>query len=164
MSSVVQNWVENLTLMQQAVLMSAIRAPDGLYKGHPAKLLWRWLRRCTLIAAFEGHILCTPDEPGGGSFTGPVADLDQVMRDYFLHVDEVPHHAHLHLMHAAEIIGYKHPTETTRAWWQSFYLELVNDMHLLPEPPADMDYRLGDRESQWRETERFPAGDQQAVE
>jgi hypothetical protein len=157
--SVLQPWVEELTGMQQSVLLSSIRAPDGLHKGHPAKYLWRWLRRCVLYCSFGHVILTSPTQPGGGNFTGPVRDADEAMRDYFYHVDEVPHHAHLHLMHAAEILGYKHPDERTRSWWHKVYTEAANDMHLDIENEGQMDYRLGDQEDQWRTTERFPAID-----
>lgn len=155
--SVLQPWTDKLSWMQQSVLISSIRAPDGLYKGHPAKLIWRWLRRCVLHCSFGHVIMTTPDGPGGGSFTGPVEDVSQAIEDYFRHVDEVPHHAHLHFMHAAEILGYKHPESGIRNWWHSVYLEAVNDMHLLPEAEEEMDRRLSDNEEQWRKTERFPA-------
>ncbi len=155
--NVLQPWTERLTWMQQSVLISAIRAPDGLYKGHPAKLIWRWLRRCILFSSFGHTILDTPNESGGGSFTGPVEDIDHAITDYFRHVDEVPHHAHLHFMHAAEIIGYKHPNPIKRSWWHQVYLEAVNDMHLRPETEKEMDRRLSDNETQWRKTERYPA-------
>lgn len=56
----------------------------------------------------------------------------------------------LHLMHAAEIVGYKHPDPKIRAWWDSLYLKLVRDMHLAPETEQELDYRLGDSEAQWR--------------
>lgn len=155
--SVLQPWVEDLPWMQQSVLISSIRAPDGLYKGHPAKLIWRWLRRCVLYSAFDHATLTNPSQPGGGSFTGPVKDTDAAIHNYFQHVDQVPHHAHLHFMHAAEILGYKHPAPVTRTWWRRVYEEAVNDMHLEPETEQEMDRRLSDSEKEWRKTERFPA-------
>lgn len=159
MHSVVQYWVEDLPLMQQSVLLSAVRAPDGISKGHPAKFLWRWLRRCFLIGSFERRILATPEEEGGGSFTGPIADIDEAVRRYFYEVDSVPFHGHMHLIHAAEILGYKHPDLVTRAWWLDFYMEAANDVHMECESEEAMDYRLSDDEKKWKETEHFPAGE-----
>lgn len=154
---VLQHWVRCLSFMQQSVLISAIRAPDGLSKTHVAKNLWRWYRRCVVISAFERRVFHSPHEAGGGSFTGPIkGDLGEVVASYLREVDDVPHHAHMHLVHAAEIIGYKHPDDRTRIWWYQFYLSAVNDMHLSPETQADLDYRLGDKESQWMEREQFP--------
>jgi hypothetical protein len=57
----------------------------------------------------------------------------------------------MHLMHAAEIIGYKHPDLRVRAWWRKFYERLAHDMHLWPESEEQLDRRLGDSRSQWLE-------------
>lgn len=66
-----QPWVLDIPIMQQSVLFAAIRAPDGLRKDHPVKVLMRWYRRCVLNSAFDGGVLSDPFAPGGGSFTGP---------------------------------------------------------------------------------------------
>ncbi len=195
--SVLQDWVHNLTFMQQSVLIAAVRGPDGIRKDHVAKLLLRWLRRCFLISAFNGQVLDRPYLPGGGSFTGqsmegpyhgdtwgqkdalgsnrpmeleqiigrirerwekhwPIA-MDNLVTDYLRTLDELPHHFQLHFMHAAEILGYKHPDPLVREWWHRTYLRLVNDLHLFHEIEELMDLRLGDVESQWREREEVTA-------
>lgn len=176
--SVLQNWVHQLTFMQQSVLMAAVRGPDGIRKDHPVKALVRWYRRCFLISAFNRTALWNPYHSGGGSFTGPsmkrpvveqgapgtlmhrivaTDDWEEPMaekgREYFRFTDEIPHHFTLHLMHAAEILGYKHPESRIRKWWFQFYMECVNDMHLFPESEEQMDKRLGDYEAHWRERE-----------
>lgn len=66
-----QEWVLEIPFMQQSVLFAAIRAPDGLRKDHPTKVLLRWYRRCILYSAFDRRALTCPFEEGGGSFTGP---------------------------------------------------------------------------------------------
>lgn len=148
--------------MQQSVLIAAVRGPDGIRKDHPVKVLCRWLRRSILKSAFDGAELSNPYQLGGGSFTGPcftgeVKDLDHAAQLYLRSVDELPHHFQLHLMHAAEILGYKHPTEFTRKWWNKFYLMVVNDGHLFPESENLMDLRLGDSEAGWRAREEVIA-------
>lgn len=155
--SVLQPWVENLSYMQQSVLIAAVRAPDTLRKDHPAKQLMRWYRRCILVCAFEKIIHLTPEEPCGGKFTGPIVDPYALRNDYLHNVDEVPHHFHLHLLHAAEIIGYRHPNQTISMWWWDFYTLGVNDMHVRPEPLPEMMVRLGDSEEAWKARENFPA-------
>jgi hypothetical protein len=183
--SVLQPWVEGTTFMQQSVLMAAIRAPDGLRKDHPIKVLMRWYRRCTLKSAFEGGILTDPFQGGGGSFTGPFTaehadeycapigqpfywrgntvprDLqqafDHMRKVYLRYVDEAPHHFQLHLMHAAQIVGYKHPDSATAKWWLDFYHMIVNDAHLFPESEELMDMRLSDTEAGWRAREEVAA-------
>lgn len=207
---VLQDWLGVLPMMQQTVLLTAIRGPDGLPKYGPTKALLRWYRRCILLSAMDGAVLGDPLSNSGGSFTGPSIDRDaliaefldrrrrddedynqdiidhgeplvlsvrddrnpyampyadlveaQLMHDgweplmnvvvdgYLRDLDAIPHHFQMHFMHAAEIVGYKHPDRRIRDWWQALYLRLVHDMHLFPEPEADMDLRLGDDRSQW---------------
>lgn len=153
--SILQDWVQDLTLMQQSVLLSAVRSPDGLHKNNPAKPLLRWYRRCILLCSFHGQVHETADEYCGGSFTGRSPEGDQhamrrVANDYVQSVDQVPHHFHMHLVHAAQILGYKHPTKATREFWGRFYRACVAELNLLPEPEADMDKRLGDSEEVWK--------------
>lgn len=174
-----QEWVTKLTLMQQSVLFAAVRAPDGIRKDHPVKVLMRWYRRCVLLSAFDGRPLLDPFEPGGGSFTGPftyahalaigVLDendpwpsvkrgaLGEMRQVYLRHVDELPHHFQLHFMHAAEIVGYKHDVDHVRDWWRHFYHMIVNDAHLFPESEEQMDERLSDGEEAWRAREEVTA-------
>jgi hypothetical protein len=76
--------------------------------------------------------------------------VDEVASQYLRAVDEVPLHFHLHLVHAAEILGYKHADLEIRSWWMGFYLATVRDMHLQPESEADLDQRLGDHLAMWQ--------------
>lgn len=172
--SVLQDWVHGLTFMQQSVLIAAVRGPDGIKKDHPVKVLCRYLRRCFLISAFDRTTIWDPYHTGGGSFTGPcyspeVASLKHAVELYFRSVDELPHHFQLHLMHAAEILGYKHPeTEEVvdtamvkvvgaREFWHDFYVKCCADMHVHPETEQEMDKRLGDNEDNWRARETVTA-------
>lgn len=144
-------------MMQQTVLMTALRGPDGMPKYGPVKYLLRWFRRCVLLSAMDGKVLDTPYDPDGGSFTGPSikeredweTGMNGVVDNYLQDLDAIPHHFQLHLMHAVEILGFKHPDSRTQAWWKSLYYRLVNDMHLHPESEQEMDDRLGDDRSGW---------------
>lgn len=174
--SVLQEWVQGLSFMQQSVLITSIRGPDGLEKNHVSKLLIRWLRRCVVYSAFESKLAGTPttldypQQPGGGSFTGPSchpieaskagswqAAMDNIVTQYLEALDGVPHHFQLHLMHGAEIIGYHHPRREIQQWWEGMYRRLANDMHLQPETWEQMDRRLGDFEATWRAAEEVTA-------
>lgn len=161
---VLQDWVCELPMMQQSVLMAAIRGPDGLPKYGSVKMLLRWYRRCILLSAIDGRVLTNPYDENGGSFTGPslkremstVGDwttgMDRLMREYIRELDAIPHHFQLHFLHAAEIVGYKHPDSKIAAWWRvGVYGRLVNDMHLCVESEFDLDRRLGDTRSGWLE-------------
>jgi hypothetical protein len=155
--SVLQAWVCNLTFMKQSVLLASIRGPDGLHKNHVAKAILRWYRRCILNCAFDKRVHTTPEDQCTGKFTGNLPkrfqSIDEAVAEYHTSLDEVPHHFQLHLMHASEILGYKHPDHAIRLWWRSFYFSLAKDMHLTPETEEQMDYRLGDSPAQWREGE-----------
>lgn len=165
--SVLQDWTNGLSFMMQSVLICATRGPDGIRKDHPVKVLIRYLRRSFLICAFDGKVRWSPYELGGGSFTGPLhidhrtekdanaptGHIDQFVGTYLRHVDELPHHFQLHLMHAAEILGYKHPDSDVSEFWRQLYYAIVNDAHLVPESEEMMDKRLGDREADWRAAE-----------
>lgn len=166
--SVLQDWVMELPFMQQSVLIAAMRGPDGVEKLHKSKMLCRWLRRCIVISAFDRIPLDNPSYPGGGSYTGPsfqygmgVSDetvpwegpMDAVVKDYLSSIDNLPHHFHLHFMHAAEILGYKHSNSRIRAWWRKTYERFAHDMHLAIETEMELDFRLNDNEQQWRKDE-----------
>jgi hypothetical protein len=64
--------------------------------------------------------------------------------------DELPAHYTTHFMHAAEILGYKHPDAQIREFWFDVYERLVHALHVWPETEAQMDARLGDNEGDWR--------------
>lgn len=162
MPSVMQKWTEELTMMQQSVLIASVRGPDGIRKDHPVKVLCRWLRRSFMLCAFEKIAHNGPLDPCGGSFTGKcqtdtVKGIDHALDLYMRSVDELPHHFQLHFLHAAEILGYKHPINYIREWWHTTYLRLVNDAHLYPETEEQMDTRLGDSEIEWRAREEVTA-------
>lgn len=150
-------------MMQQTVLLTAIRGPDGMPKYGPCKMLLRWYRRCIVLSAMDGAIIDNPYSMTGGSFTGPSLPndwdgdddwqpaMDEVVSGYIKGVDAVPMHFHLHLMHAVEILGYKYPGKKIREWWNAVYVRLVNDLHLHPETEAELDKRLGDTREGWLE-------------
>lgn len=75
------------------------------------------------------------------------------MNDYFDKMDSIPLHYYLHFMHASEIIGYKHPVEFVRKFWNEFYIKCVHKMHLQIETEEMLDDRLGDTISGWKKRE-----------
>jgi hypothetical protein len=151
--------VHELPMMQQTVLLTSVRGPDGLPKYGPVKMLLRWYRRCFLLSAMDGKALTNPYDNNGGSFTGPsynrmgarpwTFEMDNLVGEYLRMLDAIPRHFHMHFMHAAEILGYKHPNDQIRSWWYQTYIRFVNDMHLEPELEATMNKRLGDRRDDW---------------
>lgn len=149
-----QDWVLTLTIMQQSVLASAVRAPDGMRKFHPAKMLVRWYRRSVLVSAFDGKPLLDPHAPGGGSFTGPLTSdysVEQMADEFLLARDEMSLHYYAHMMHAAQIIGCYHPDDFVRDFWDALYKRMVNALHLNTESYSQMARRLSDSPEAWAE-------------
>jgi len=147
-SSVLQPWVIELSFMQQSVLLSAIRGPDGIRKKHPCKDLIRYYRRCLLISAFDKVAILDPYAEGGGSFTGPVST--PFFTDSFMQSrDELPFHYWTHFMHAVQIMGACHGHTDIRIFWTDVYERMVNCMHLNVEYTEDMRKRLGDNLDAW---------------
>lgn len=153
MPSVLNPWVEDLKLMQQSVLLAMVRNSDGIPKHHAQKPLIKWLRRCILKSAFDNRHMMTPDEKGGGNFTGPVEDINAALDEFIWARDEMSHHYFNHAMHAFQILGYKYPDPEYQLFWLRAYLRMVDCCHLRPESEADMDMRLGDHEPGWRARE-----------
>lgn len=163
MSCVLQEWVTELTMMQQSVLITGVRGPDGITKYSPVKMLLRWYRRCIMFSAIDGVVLENPVMAGGGSFTGPSytirpedeivawpVTMNQIVGEVLSDVDSLPHHFVMHLIHAAEIIGYKHPDDRIRDWWrEDVYFRFVKSLHLQPETEEQLDERLGDTRDGW---------------
>jgi hypothetical protein len=163
---VLQDWVLRCSFMQQTVLLGIVRGPDSTPKYHPVKPVLRWYRRCLLLSALDGEVITDPYDPRGGSFTGPSVKFDSpeqygipwevamlpVVDRYFQTMDEMPIHFWLHMMHAVEIMGYKHP-DLLRigAWWRELYVRMVHAMHVYPETVDQLDKRLGDTREGWLE-------------
>jgi hypothetical protein len=147
--SVFQDWLFSLSMQQQSVLVLACRGPDGIAKFHPTKLITTRYRATVLKAAHRGRPMKVDEINGGGSFM-TLAGFENVVNwrhlqdEFFDHADILPHHYYMHLMHGAEIAGYKHPEPLFRARWLEFYDRCCEELHIRPETCEDMDERLND--------------------
>lgn len=130
-----QEWVLEIPFMQQSVLFAAIRAPDGLRKDHPTKVLLRWYRRCILYSAFDRRALTCPFEEGGGSFTGPFkfGHVAAFLIDGH-HPDRL-RHAHAQWYYGKHAANHERSIERQREYrWKMFdkmreiYLRYVDEM------------------------------------
>jgi len=146
--NVLAPWISELTLQQQAVLLTALRGPDGDVKHTHFKMLLRAYRGSVLVSARKGGML----EPGEAfdDFMG----LDNIVVDerwsriigVYLENDSdaaILHH-YIHFMHAAHVLAEFHPDRALRAAWRFCYLRFVEKLHLVPEPSAVMRQRLND--------------------
>lgn len=162
---ILQDWVRVLPLMQQGVMMNALRGADGTAKYGSTKYLLRFYRRCVLNFAMNAPSRqWDPIVPGGGSYMGPsiigIDDgrydgnweptMEHIVQEFVQTLDALPHHFVQHLRHGIQIVGCHHPDARVRSWWRVLYLRLVSDEHLRPESDEDMNSRLSDDYEEWR--------------
>lgn len=131
-TSVVKEWVNDLTWKQQTVLFCALRGCDTAEKGDPSKMIIRQLRGTVLNNAAGLNAEFMRAEP---------IDIRAFTKD---NLDAYPLHFMLHVAHAAEIIGYKHPDNEIRAKWYEIYESIVHAFHMNVETEEQMDFRLRD--------------------
>lgn len=143
MGSVLRDWVMELPLKEQATLLTAVRGCDEVPKYYlggsvidsPERRIVAWVRAMMLNPA------CPEDYDSHGGFM--CASHDQATRDFrpdqFGHL---PQHWYAHLMHAIEIIAYRHPDGGTGnvAYW--LYEQMVKNLHLNVETHEEMVVRL----------------------
>jgi hypothetical protein len=143
MPSVIQEWVSELGLRHQGVLMSCVRGCDSVSKEDPTKAVARSLRAMILVS-FD-------PEPTSFIDYAPINVVYDRMNAVLKDHDHYPVHYIMHLMHGSEIIGYKHPDYVWRdcCWW--FYWRLCKCFHVTPETEEQLDARLGACESKFKE-------------
>jgi hypothetical protein len=127
---VLQDWMAELPWKQQSVVLSSLRGPD-LSRPVAVKKLNRWLRAVTQNNA-------DPSTDYMKDIALPeIDDLEEELGYCTMHY-------FTHLLHALEIIGYKHPDNVIRDISNIYYKGLVNFAHLNPETKEQLDTRLED--------------------
>lgn len=143
MNSSLRNWFNMLPWMMQGVLMGAMRNCDGYQSEGPHKLLVRGIRAA-----------CVKSAQTSGSFNARRPDpnmlIDAAHQFVKKHFDHMPIHFVTHLMHAAEVIAYKHPDVVIASLWQQIYKTIVDAMHLNVETWPQFRNRLKDNPDQVR--------------
>lgn len=135
MDSVLQDWLQELPWKMQTVVITGIRGCDGLSKNDPSKQLGRAIRMAALNNADATTTYMRHD------FSVVFAATKTFVDD----LDRYPVHFVMHVAHACEILGYKHPKADFRAAFNSIYMQIVWALHLRPEPSESLDNRLADR-------------------
>lgn len=137
--SALHDWVHTLTFQQQALLMTGMRGPDGCNKHNPAKVIVRFLRGaiCKPAGNWDG-------ENNNDFMWGDYSVFSENTRKFFDDPDGYPHHFIMHLVHCAEVIGYRHPLYSVGLHWHEFYIKACHSLHMTPETVDQMDNRLND--------------------
>jgi hypothetical protein len=132
-SSVLQPWINYLPYRQQTVVFCALRGCDGMSKNDPSKFIVRHLRAVVLKDA----------NPRNAFISHRPIPLHEAIRLVAGDIDMYPVHFITHLMHAAEILGFKHPDEAVAEEWNAGYENLCKALHVMSEGPKDLEDRLG---------------------
>lgn len=153
MSTVMQPWTFNLGLRHQGILLAAVRGCDLIPKGHVSKSIVRALRSDIL------NSFCV-DPKKAASFIEVFSyqQFIDLTKKFLYDLDPYPVHYLLHLTHAAEILGYKHPTLEISDRWRIFYFGVVRKFHMKPETEADLDKRLNATEEEFKESQEILEG------
>lgn len=144
MKSVLQDWVMELPLREQGVLLTAVRGCDNEPKTwtrtgvaySPGRRLTAFIRYCFMNPADPREV----DVEEGAFFQShPPAPFKP---SEFGHL---PQHWYSHAMHALEVVGYRHPDATGVGFIaRGLYELMVHNLHLRPESPGDMVERLSE--------------------
>lgn len=142
--SILQDWVTQLGLRHQGVLLTAIRGCDSSPKEDLVKPVVRAVRYQILIPFDCEEVL--RNSKGfmyyvGAYFSEDVLKLSKNM-------DQYPLHFIMHLIHAIEVIGYCHPEYGISSRFYNAYKCLVKALHFNAETKEEMDTRLNEDRKQ----------------
>lgn len=134
--SVLHDWMLELPFTQQALLMLSLRGPDGITKYSGAKAVIHYMRGVVLRPAYPDFMEMD------GFMRIDYENFLETENAFFVDTDLYPMHFLMHLIHAAEVIGYKHPNMVIRSYWHSFYDKACNCFHMHMEKEEELDNRL----------------------
>ena len=137
-TSVVQPWLmDHCTWKMQTVLLTSFRGCDGAHKHDFGKVFTRMMRSTILKNA---DITTTFFPKGYDTDKAQSHDFER----FFMDMDHYPIHWFIHLLHAAEIVGYKCPQKEQQEFWKKFYLRGCHELHRGIETEHQLDKRLKD--------------------
>jgi hypothetical protein len=146
--SILQDWVSELGLRQQGVLLTAVRGCDTAAKEGISK---------KLVRAFRAEILNAHvgDPKKSSTFIEPFEEeeIEEMAVEFCRDLDPYPLHYVLHLAHAAEVLGYYHPQMDTAAAWRTLYLTVCRKFHMNPETKEQLDARLNADEATFKRSQ-----------
>lgn len=130
--SVLQNWLVNLPIRMQSTLVLGLRGPDD--RACPEiKKITRWLRGLTFKPGnLENIKVFMGDRPPRIVEKGATAKELEFCSQHF----------YSHLMHALEVVGFRHPNEATALHAYCLFQDMCTLMHLQPETYSAFEHRL----------------------
>lgn len=136
--NMLREWVTNLPLREQGTLLTGLRGCD-LAPKNPVDSVERQL------TAYLRWVTCNPhDEREVGLVPGAFMQMNPPSEWKTSMLEHYPLHWVIHLMHAYEVVGYRHPDTAERSKALKVYLKIVRELHLEPEPRLLMIDRLSE--------------------
>lgn len=135
-NSVVKEWISTIPYKMQAVLLLSLRGCDGTLKEDPSKMITRALRSVLFHPAVKNF------NDGGMFMSVNIAVLQNSLEKFADNLDHYPNHFVTHLLHAMEIVGYKHPDIKVAEFWLNAYRNCCRGMHLNHEHEYQLNSRL----------------------
>lgn len=141
-TSVLQDWVVKIPIRMQSTLILGLRGPDT-HVAPGIKTITRWLRGLAFKPGNPDNVKeFMHSEPDVIVEKGPTAKELEFCTQHF----------YSHLMHALEVIAYKHPKIEIARLALDRYMAMCAAFHLPNETPDEFERRLG--------TRKWPGGGQ----
>jgi hypothetical protein len=143
MTSVLQEWVMNLPLREQGTLLTAVRGCDDEAKTwtatgiaySPGRRLTAFIRYCFMVPADIREVGIVE-----GAFFMPKPPSNFKPSEF----GHLPQHWYAHVMHALEVIAYRHPSLDIQNDAMILYMAMVHNLHLTIETREEMIERLSE--------------------
>ena len=140
--SVLQEWVMTLPLREQGTLLTAVRGCDDEPKrwtargvaDSPGRRLTAFIRWCFMNPADPREV----DIPGAFFQSTPPVPFKP---SEFGHL---PQHWYSHVMHALEVVAYRHDAAPVREVAYGLYVAMVRNLHLNAESRGEFEARLSE--------------------
>lgn len=135
---VVQDWVNQMPLKMQAVLLMSLRGPDT-HRAPGIKKMTRWLRGLTFVPGDPKNVV----EFMAVDLPPRLIEKNDTHRE----LEFASQHFYSHLMHGLEVIGYKHPDPIIRAHALHLFKDMCDLFHMNYETFEQHEHRL--RHLEW---------------
>lgn len=136
--SVLQPWVMELPLREQGTLLTAVRGCD-LTPKNPLDSIERQLVACLRYAFM---VPADPREVGAEPGAFFQTELPKPFKPSG--IGHYPLHWISHVMHAAEVVAYRHPSVEIKFQWLGVYLAFCKNLHVNPETWEQFTARLSE--------------------
>lgn len=141
MPSMLRDWVQELPLREQGVLLSGMRGCDLTPKrplDAPERQLVAYLRYVVCHPNAESEVSAAP-----GAYMQHHPPKEWTPSEF----GHYPQHWYAHIMHAFQVVGGRHPDAAVRQTAHTIYLRFVHSLHLEPESFGTMVARLSEERS-----------------